>query len=51
MKNLYRFELDLNKKKEKGENRIYELKNKIEMGKLMAKEKDEAALKMIKNFM
>lgn len=45
-----RFTTDLSKKNEKGENRINELKNKIDQNKLMAKQKGLENRDMIEKF-
>lgn len=43
--------MDLHKKGERAEMRIKEIKKKVEMNKILAREKDEQDLKMIENFL
>ena len=50
MRNINRFSVDLMKKNEKGENRIKELKQKIENSKLIAKIKSQESREMIQKF-
>lgn len=46
-----RFTTDLQKKTEKGENRINEIKNTIEMNKQIAKQKNQESRELIKKFL
>lgn len=48
---IIRFQTELQKKNEKGENRINEIKSTIEMNKKIAKEKHEESRELIKKFL
>ena len=50
MRNINRFSVDLMKKNEKGENRIREIKQKIEINKLLAKIRSQESREMIQKF-
>ena len=50
MRNINRFSVDLMKKNEKGENRILEIKQKIENNKLLAKIRSQESREMIQKF-
>jgi len=50
MRNITRFSIDLQNKNEKGENRLQEIKQKIENNKFMAKQKSQESREIIQKF-